>query len=559
MTVLTGYRLYVNINYGAPSHYGPPDFLGKRRVLWKLLMSLKKMDLMKEPSEYYSDKFNELNLTKRLKDYQDAFLKLKDEYKSLYTYNENICVINIANNQTSYIKKEHFQDNLSDDEKEYYYSKIKKFTTAVSRGERILTEWEESLEFVNENFYKEEPMPPDSPSFQLLYQYQYILNSFKAVAPPPWQPIKPPLLDQNFECKQPPKGVVEFLYNLCYGNINELKKLAEFSYNLIHNPKDCLSTVILADKKIHEALRNYFDLLAYPHFKNWYEELVWTDFNTLRLKEVRAIFLELEFKRNPPIVLIKENTIYKLGATYSYFKRLLTGKKIRIDSPYFDDELIIKNTLPIIYITSDEGKYNTMRNMYNSKEIKLFSKELDIIEKSAKSADWLRNEFLCIGKKAVPINKKITDIYKLDPKEIVKKFIRLCCTFKEDEKCSKREFHKAYIQYCKHCYPEENYLTQPSLCKVLLEQKHDKIYTDRLHESRKGPYLNYIFGMGLKENYSELYKNEPVHRRVKTEKEKFEVMLNNLVRETFNDLKLDVRTVGETIDSKTGEVISQKF
>lgn len=37
MTVLTGYRLYVNINYGAPLHYGPPDFKGKRRVLWSFL------------------------------------------------------------------------------------------------------------------------------------------------------------------------------------------------------------------------------------------------------------------------------------------------------------------------------------------------------------------------------------------------------------------------------------------------------------------------------------------------------------------------------------------
>ena len=395
----------------------------------EVFAGVQKINLMKEQSVYYSNKFQELNLSKRFNDYKIAFSKLKDEYKSLFTYNENICVQNTANHQTSYIRKEHFQDHLSDIEKEHYYHKIKKFIMAVSRGNRLLTEWEESLQYVNETFYKEMIMPPDSLSFNLLHETRYILNSFRALAPQPLQPTTPPLLNHNFEYNPPSKDVVDFLYQLCDGNITELKKLAEFSYNIIHNPESCLSTVILADEKIHEALREYFDLLAYPRFRNFTEELCWTSFNTLRLKEVRAVFLELEYKRNPPIVLVKENTIYTMGASYSYFKRLLTSKKIRIDSPYFDDELIIKNTLPIIYITSDEGKYKTMQNMYKSKEFKLFSKSLDSIERSSKSADWLRNEFLCIGKKSVPINKKITDIYKLDDEEIVTMFTILYICF----------------------------------------------------------------------------------------------------------------------------------
>ena len=65
--------------------------------------------------------------------------------------------------------------------------------------------------------------------------------------------------------------------------------------------------------------------------------------------------------------------------------------------------------------------------------------------------------------------------------------------------------------------------------------------------------------MGLKENYFELYKDEPVQMREETEKEKFEVMLNNLVKETFKDVSLDTRNVKETVDNKTGEVISLKF
>ena len=44
--------------------------------------------------------------------------------------------------------------------------------------------------------------------------------------------------------------------------------------------------------------------------------------------------------------------------------------------------------------------------------------------------------------------------------------------------------------------------------------------------------------------------------REETEKEKFEVMLNNLVKETFKDVSLYTRNVKETVDNKTGEVIS---
>ena len=51
---------------------------------------IKKMDLMKEQNVYYSGKFHELNLPKRWEDYKNAFSKLKDEYKSIFTYNENI-------------------------------------------------------------------------------------------------------------------------------------------------------------------------------------------------------------------------------------------------------------------------------------------------------------------------------------------------------------------------------------------------------------------------------------------------------------------------------------
>ena len=65
--------------------------------------------------------------------------------------------------------------------------------------------------------------------------------------------------------------------------------------------------------------------------------------------------------------------------------------------------------------------------------------------------------------------------------------------------------------------------------------------------------------MGLKENYSELYKDEPIHTHVKTERERFEIELNNLVKETFKDVKLNTRRVTSTVDIRTGKIITKNL
>ena len=70
----------------------------------------------------------------------------------------------------------------------------------------------------------------------------------------------------------------------------------------------------------------------------------------------------------------------------------------------------------------------------------------------------------------------------------------------------------------------------------------------RIHES-KDSNPTYFLGMDLKENYSEFYKDEPVYEHVKTEKEKFEITLNNLAKETFKIIQLDTRKVEKNIDT----------
>jgi hypothetical protein len=56
--------------------------------------------------------------------------------------------------------------------------------------------------------------------------------------------------------------------------------------------------------------------------------------------------------------------------------------------------------------------------------------------------------------------------------------------------------------------------------------------------------------MALKENYSELYKDETVHRKAKNKRDKFEIAFKKLLDETFSDVQANKRKVTKTIDIK---------
>jgi hypothetical protein len=286
--------------------------------------------------------------------------------------------------------------------------------------------------------------------------------------------------------------------------------------------------------------------------------LDWKDFKTLYSKEAHTTFLELQLKKDLPLILVKGETIYKTGHTHSFFNKLFTGKKLPIDSPYFDDELIIKNSLPLIYVTNDKEKYRTMLNLYNKlNSIKIDTIELNVPEKYFESADWLRREFLCIGQNTAKINTKLSIRYEVDQDMVIEKFLKTCCSFGKDKNCSKQDLYEAYKNYFKHCYPDEEYLGPIVFSKRVKKIKHEDIEEYRPHEKKKGPYLRCFKYIGIKENYSELYKDEPVHEHVKSEKENFEIMLNQLVDETFKNIHFNKRVVSKTIDINTGEIIQK--
>lgn len=366
---------------------------------------------------------------------------------------------------------------------------------------------------------------------------------------------QPPIFNEKLSGTLPPEEVTEFLYQPCDGNIETLRTLANFSYKIIYEPWDCLATVILANEKIHKALKEFFNFLIAPYMSNFSFELNWTDFNTMKLKENRLCFLENEFNRNLPILLVKGDTIYKKGDGYSFFKKLFGGKGIGIENPYFDDELILKNTIPIICVVGDEKKYNTMQNLYKKiRFIKIETPELEFSEKHLGAYEWFRREFLLIGKKEVEVDAKMAVPYELDHEKAVQKFMRTCCTFGEGKRCTEVEFHNAYKKYFEHCYPDEACPSKRSICDKVKKIKSHRIVAKRIHLSEKSN-PTFLLGIALKENWFELYKDEPIYEHFKTKKEKFEFTLNNLSRECFEIAQPDVRKVTATIDERTGEII----
>lgn len=108
-----------------------------------------------------------------------------------------------------------------------------------------------------------------------------------------------------------------------------------------------------------------------------------------------------------------------------------------------------------------------------------------------------------------------------------------------------------YTKYFNTCYPEAEPLTQIKLGKKILNLKCDRIEEGRIHKSRKGPYNRGFVGMALKENYLEISENEQALEETKTDIENFEIILNNIIGETFKDVHFDKRKAKATIDSNT--------
>lgn len=490
---LTQLEKYAKIIYGA--HWNlVHNFIGKKEIKMDLGRRFKNFDLIQQQRKFYQNKIDNLNLPTLEMDYNNACQCLKSEYKVFYDENANLFAKNMLNNNLYYLNKECFADHISEKEKEMNYKKIKKFSLAKLTENKFKKECEN-----NERCLKGELNENDFFCLQ----------------------------NKNYKPKgnHPPKEMMEFLYQLSDGSTKNTEVFAKFTYNLLLRPKNSLSTVILAPKELHDSLNDYFNLLF--NFVCWR-----TDFTQLGMVE-NQIFLPLyNFTRKPPVIIIEEGEIYVTEPYVSTLKKILNGTSLKFNSPYFKDEIVIRNTTPIIYITANKDKYLAMKNLYHVKGMVLNSKEITRLPHDQKLINWIRGEFAYLGyewsRKAQTSNFKIPEI---NHTAAIKTFLEKYCIFDKDVSCTKKLLHEAYTQYfLKYCGAEP--LSQIKFCRMVSELKCDQIETIRPHNSRQS-YLYSFKGISLNGKACEEFINDPNEPVYKNDYEKFKEQLGKTIDEIF--------------------------
>ena len=410
-----------------------------------------KVLLMIEQQEFYQKKIDNLNLPKLKEDFDKASEYLKDEYREIHIFDTNIIVKNSLNDYFTYINKSCFVEWLSDEEKEQNYSKIKKFLLADLKSKKLLNQME---------FYKKS-----------------LINETQT---------------HNFDKPKgnhSPKEIADFLCKLCENDEKKIERFAVLTFNLLYAPERSTSTVIYAKKELHAALNDYLNLI----FCNrcWRINLL-----QLSQSENCSLLPLYNFVKNPSVIIIDDKDMFSTEPYVSTFRKIINGKSLKINNPYFKDEMIIKNRIPVICITDNQQSYLTMKNLYKSKGIEFTSNETTRLPYDCEIIDWLRSEFTYLGYVwSTKNNIQHFKITEFDYLATVNEFLEKYCVFGDDLQCTKKELHEAYYNYfIKHFDVEP--LSQIKFCRKVSELKFDKIETFRPHTNRQ-TYLHSFKGISL--------------------------------------------------------------
>ena len=410
-----------------------------------------------EQDKFYQEKIDKLNLPKLQKDYEEALQNLKIECRNICFCDNNVFVYNSID-RYAYLTKSCFSDDISDEQKAKKYKKIKKFLLAKDKAEKLFKENRKQKEILYNN-------KPHS-----------VTNSN--------------LLVPNFQGNHIPKVIAKFLYCLCGGDTKKIEQFAIFTYDILYHQRDSSSVVIFAKKEVHAALKDYFNYLF--NFTCWY-----TDFAKLYF-EANSINMPLyNLANNPPAIIIENTEIYISEPYVSCLRKLLNGKTIKLNSPFFEDEIVIKNRLPVIYITANEEKYLTMKNLYKSKGLIFDSDEVIRLPYDPELIIWLKNEFSYLGY-MWSNNVSHFKMPDFDYRSSVKEFLENCCIFEKDLQCTKKELHEAYCRYFAQRYNIAP-LSQIKFCKIVSELKCGQIEAFRPHPNRQ-THLHSFKGIALRKD-----------------------------------------------------------
>lgn len=521
----------------------------------------------------YTQVITKQAISKKKKKYDEAITYLINPKMSVYQYNSNLYVYDLNRRRYFPFNKKCFKPGIGEYKRSFCFNAIKDFVEAKIKIEKLLDEWaHEYTENANNNeTIKNYIVPPFFKDFFRPWLVEQIyFNSLCRDTVITIENISSiPIFCCAHKCDYPSQKMIEFLFKLSDGDIKKLELLSKLFYNLVYNPTENLTVAILADKAIHKSLKGFFEILFYWHNNEIFKTQNWITFNELYLKDNRALLQRNVFSRTPPVILVKDGCIYKSGKAYSYFKKMLNGKVLKYTTEDFDEEFVVENTIPIVYVTDDEKNFRAMKNLYSSTGIVIHSKDLECFEIGSSEGKWLCNEFMAIGQKGEKCDCNVSENSKITPLEIVEEFLSKYCYFRKNNWISKEKLHTAYKKFVECYYPDETPLTKIVLGKkikiIKCTQVDDGYRPRQKDENNKRP--RGLSGIAINNKFYEEFgdiladdstdtENEKNNNTAESAKSKnsmhelklFETLLNSLVDATRKNFVFNTRPVDKTVD-----------
>ncbi len=301
-----------------------------------------------------------------------------------------------------YLKKCDFDDKLNNDEKDHSYRAIRDY---------LFFKYTEKKKRQNE---KEET-----------------------------QITKEEICSKYFISTKIPSYILSFLYDISCGNLKSIKRLIKLRSQLEFISQNIKPTVILADRSIHQALKNFFTTSLRIHEIN---------LRSITSKDAK-IFLFLTNLNSYFSAFLSINGPIPLSHKKSEtLKKIMHGKKVNVGHPEFSGDLFIYNRIPFIYITDSHDNYNILKYQYDAKTIELSGKNVSYIPNTS-SKDWVNNIFAALGKLLSNTNHTMSVSQpKIIEDNIISKFIKDICVLDKNADIPKARLFEVYQEYFEKNY-----------------------------------------------------------------------------------------------------------
>ena len=273
-----------------------------------------------------------------------------------------------------------------------------------------------------------------------------------------------------------PFSVLDFLYKLSCGNLKLVKSLAKLQAQIQYPHKNILPTVILADKSIHEPLREFF---MNPN------KVLEVDLHSI-ITQKGGILLFMANLNNYFSACLSINTPIPLSQRKSErLHKVMHGSKLNITYPDFSGDLFVHNRIPFIYITDSHENFNIMKYQYGAKTIVLPSKTAKYIN-NTDGRNWLTNDFAAFGKLISSVNNTVSVLQpKINEDSIIEKFIEDVCILDKNADIPKAQLFEAYQNYFQKHYGNTTLTRKQFSCKIAIIADLDECRPH--HNSKRNP------------------------------------------------------------------------